>query len=262
VQVTEMSAVNKTVVCFLLLLFAVSIGLVARERSTSTVTISVYNDAALPSATLREAEIVSARIFERSGIRVTWLNCSPDDPMSDAICKIAVAEGYLHLRVGRHALSLRPSVLGVAFLTSDGGSQADLFYESIENLGDDAPSQAAIILGNVMSHEIGHLLLGTNSHSPSGIMRAHWDREELRLAVAGVLSFDKSQSQLMIGRLLKAEARTVCPTIHRPADSVTANHGPNSTEMPPSEGHSDSLAPGNTLDSAVDVTKIGPQSSP
>jgi hypothetical protein len=30
------------------------------------------------------------------------------------------------------------------------------------------------MLGSVMAHEIGHLLLGSHAHAISGIMRGHW----------------------------------------------------------------------------------------
>jgi hypothetical protein len=66
------------------------------------------------------------------------------------------------------------------------------------------------MLGHVISHEIGHLLLGTNSHSPSGIMRAQWDREQLSLAVAGLLTFTKSQSRRMTDRLPKNASAAEC----------------------------------------------------
>jgi hypothetical protein len=35
------------------------------------------------------------------------------------------------------------------------------------------------LLGLVMAHEVGHLLLGTNAHSNQGIMRATWRRRHL-----------------------------------------------------------------------------------
>jgi hypothetical protein len=31
-----------------------------------------------------------------------------------------------------------------------------------------------------MAHEIGHVLLGPNSHSPSGIMRVQWSAEDFK----------------------------------------------------------------------------------
>jgi len=36
------------------------------------------------------------------------------------------------------------------------------------------------LLGRAVAHEIGHLLMGTNQHSASGIMRARWSRCDLR----------------------------------------------------------------------------------
>jgi hypothetical protein len=212
--VTLMNIADRFKIYLMLTLFVLSGSVWARGRAAavakSTLTVSVYNDAALPFATLHEAEIVSSRIFEESGIHVVWLNCSPGDRMSAASCQIAVSRSYWHLRVARHSLSLQPSVLGISYLSREGGSQADVFYESIGNLRGNATTHPAIILGHVMSHEIGHLLLGTNSHSPSGIMRAHWDQEQLGLAIAGVLYFNKSQSRLMIGRLPNVELAAEC----------------------------------------------------
>jgi hypothetical protein len=57
------------------------------------------------------------------------------------------------------------------------------------------------ILGHVMVHEIGHLLLGTNSHSASGIMRAQWRNAELLSAGKGALVFAPAQSRRMRQRL-------------------------------------------------------------
>jgi hypothetical protein len=210
-----MNFVIKVSTSVLLSLSVFSAGIAARGKDSSlldsNLTVSVYNDAVIPATTLSEAETVAARIFEESGIHVVWLNCSPGNPVTGAVCKIAVSEGNLQVRVGRHSLNLQPSVLGISYLSSDGdGHQADVFYESIESLRGDAPTQPAIILGHVISHEIGHLLLGTNSHSASGIMCPRWDREQLGLALAGLLTFNKSQSKQMTERLLKTASTAEC----------------------------------------------------
>ena len=39
-----------------------------------------------------------------------------------------------------------------------------------------------VILGHAAAHEIGHLLLGSNSHSPFGLMRARWSGQDLQNA--------------------------------------------------------------------------------
>jgi hypothetical protein len=58
----------------------------------------------------------------------------------------------------------------------------------------------AIILGHAMAHELGHLLLGMNSHSRDGLMRAQWNRGDLAEAVRGNLLFSAQESTRMRSR--------------------------------------------------------------
>jgi len=51
------------------------------------------------------------------------------------------------------------------------------------------------ILGSVMAHEIGHMLLGSHAHAISGIMRGHWERDDLLSIRAAEMQFTKEQSQ-------------------------------------------------------------------
>jgi hypothetical protein len=60
----------------------------------------------------------------------------------------------------------------------------------------------ADILGTVIAHELGHLLLGSNSHSGVGIMRAHWQGEELRRLSRGGLWFTNEQAGDMRGKVI------------------------------------------------------------
>jgi hypothetical protein len=211
--VTLMNIMKNVFTTLLFSLFVIFPGTAWGETSPvrrSNLTVSVYNDAGVPFATLQEAETISSRIFEESGIHVVWINCLPGNLSTGAVCTLAVTEGQLQVRVGRHSLNLRSSVLGISYLSDVGGSQADVFYESIKELHQNMPGQPAIILGHVMSHEIGHLLLGTNSHSPSGIMRAQWDKQQIGLAAAGRMYFDESQSRRMTERLQKTSSRAKC----------------------------------------------------
>jgi hypothetical protein len=52
-----------------------------------------------------------------------------------------------------------------------------------------------------MAHDIGHLLLGSTSHSASGIMCAHWNYAELRNVAEGAMSFIPAQPRIMQDRL-------------------------------------------------------------
>jgi hypothetical protein len=172
-------------------------------QESSDVPISVFNDSGISAELLKQAEGVSSRVFGEAGIQVDWVNCSPGDeaPGGKVACGQAIPQ-HLHLHIVRRSLNLRDSILGISYLASDGtGFQADIFYDEIEKLRHETLVDPAILLGHVAAHEIGHLLLGTNSHSSGGIMRAHWTMEELTRANNGLLLFTKSQSHRMTEKL-------------------------------------------------------------
>jgi hypothetical protein len=54
-----------------------------------------------------------------------------------------------------------------------------------------------VVLGRAIAHEIGHLLLGTNGHAPTGLMREIWSRETLQRGRTHDWVFTASDSQAM-----------------------------------------------------------------
>jgi len=177
------------------------------------VTISVYNDAAVPWGMIRGAEDEASLVFRQAGIDVEWLNCQAVSEVTVAAdksrsCGEAIFPEHLQLRIVKRSVGLRPDVMGISFLSEDGsGCQADIFYEGIEGLRQKTDASLANILGDVASHEIGHLLLGTNSHASHGIMRAVWGHDELVSVTRRVLFFSEKESARMRARLGSAEAR-------------------------------------------------------
>jgi hypothetical protein len=59
-----------------------------------------------------------------------------------------------------------------------------------------------IRLGGVIAHEVGHLLLGMNSHSPRGIMRANMDTRAIDLQ-----SFNRAQTHTIRTALVESSGR-------------------------------------------------------
>ena len=60
---------------------------------------------------------------------------------------------------------------------------------------------ASQLLGHVMAHELGHLLLPHGAHSAAGLMRPALDRAQVRAAIAGLLTFTPDQAALIRARL-------------------------------------------------------------
>lgn len=182
-------------------------------RAPVVVMISVHNDVGAPWGTIRDAEDEASYVFREAGIDVEWTNCQPvseetAEPGKSRSCGEVVFPEHLHVRIVKRAIGLSPDAMGISFLSEDGsGCQADLFYEGIEGLRQKSNASLGSILGHVAAHEIGHLLLGKNSHAPRGIMRAVWGHDELVTLRRGALFFSEKESAQMKGRLEIVEAR-------------------------------------------------------
>jgi hypothetical protein len=175
------------------------------------VRVSIFDDAGVGVATMREAESEASRVFRRANIEVIWLNCPQDglEQISFDRCAAASFPTHLHLRVIPRAHSAKVSTMGMSFLSADGeGCYADLFYEVVVDGQMETHVRAVVILGHAMAHELGHLLLGTNSHSRDGLMRARWNRGDLAQAARGNLLFSPKESTRMRSRFTRDDTRT------------------------------------------------------
>jgi hypothetical protein len=184
----------------------------AALQNPVVLTISVYNKAVVPWRTVRAAEEEASLVLREAGIDVEWVNCQGAseetlETEKSKSCGEATYPEHLALMIVNRSVGLSPNVMGISFLSEDGsGCQADLFYERIEGLRQKSEASTASIMGHVASHEIGHLLLGTNSHAPHGIMRGVWGKEELISLTQRALVFSEKESARMRERLGSTEA--------------------------------------------------------
>jgi hypothetical protein len=174
----------------------------ASAKPRLTITLRVYNYARVPAWTLSTAERETARIFRETGVETTWIDCrlSAAEPPTPA-CKQPFSNSDLFLRLlPPHMARAVPSdgdTFGVAFTESGKpGTDAFIFYGRVTERARAESLYERDILAAVMAHEIGHLLLG-GDHSPTGIMRAKWDREMLKLAARRQLQFTPEQFVLI-----------------------------------------------------------------
>lgn len=180
--------------------------------------VSVFNSSPISPSTIERAEDKAGRVLRDVGVEAIWLNCPQEisQEASRGRCSEASFPSHMHLRIVRVSHGLKVSTVGISFSAEDGrGCYADLFYEPIQHLEEEAHISQSVILGHAMAHELGHLLLGTNSHSPSGLMRAHWTREDLTNDSVGNLRFSKEQGLKIRSRLTTSEYGEI-PTVAMP----------------------------------------------
>jgi hypothetical protein len=180
-----------------LLLVSLSVNTVC-WAADSKIIIRVYSDVALSNQILSQAEAEGTRIFQQAKVQTVWVNCESSFTPTASHCHDAPDGKHLVLRIVPKALSAADSIFGMAFLAANGGGvYGDVFFDSIEVLHRDYGASSGRVLGHVMAHEVGHLLLGTNSHSLIGIMRPSWHGEELRMLAMGSLFFTPEQARVM-----------------------------------------------------------------
>jgi hypothetical protein len=185
------------------------------ESGAPQVSVNVYNDPGVPANALLRAERSAGGIFRTAGLHVTWKSCEnvPQDLSSQQGCG-KTGGVSLSIRVIPHPLTRTDSVFGTSFLDEHGsGIYGDIFFDNVQHMSEAAHVNLGDVLGHVIAHEIGHLLLGRDAHSQAGIMRPHWYKEELKSLAMGRLLFTNEQGRWMTekvstGSILAQDSRT------------------------------------------------------
>ena len=172
----------------------------------ATTTVLVYNQAGVSRSILAAAEREAGRILDAAGVRIIWVECPMRSTTASAggPCLRELNSTDIMLRVlsplAHHGL--KADVFGFAI----GPILASVYCDYAVHLAVEeeyVECSARSILGCVIAHELGHLLLGSNSHSSAGIMQSPWGEKQVREALNGTLLFTAEQAKRM-----RAETRT------------------------------------------------------
>jgi hypothetical protein len=168
--------------------------------------VAIHDYAALPPPVVERAKGVAATIYGRIGVSVKWLEESQvgaELPTNPAACPDSPA-ALIHVRLfGRSLHSRRPP--GDLGFSVSGTTLASVLVERVENLAIRMNQNVGALLGVVIAHEIGHLLLPPNSHAP-GVMAAKIDFSRIE---QGGPSFDPGQATMIRARIASMCSETL-----------------------------------------------------
>ena len=161
----------------------------------ATIFIRSYNNFGVPAADLAAAREHAQAILQEAGLNVVWTDCwvgdrrqAPGAPR----CQEPVG-GDIVLRLQKTGDADRSKFVSMGFsLVGIAGAApflATVYVDRVESVARGAGIDARRVLGLAIAHEIGHVLLNSNSHAPSGLMRADWSRTELRRKDAAAWQF-------------------------------------------------------------------------
>jgi len=180
----------------------------ATESEDVTITLRIYDYVRVNRPILLAAESEATAILAQAGLEARWVDCPTTQVESNnhPDCESAWQADDFVVRVlpntmvdsrakWQEALGYTPECGEVGTCTGS------VFYDRVTGLAEGANATLPALLGRAMAHEIGHLLLGANSHSRTGIMRAFWSARDLSLDGRPYLLFTPEQSRQMKTRL-------------------------------------------------------------
>jgi hypothetical protein len=148
--------------------------------------VHIYNYSKVSHEMLVRAEQESARIFERIGVATIWLDCplTSQEAVRNRACALPDAPTRLTLRLLSNSmadsLGVGGDIFGSALLPAKEsfGVVANVYADRTRELAD--RREFEMILGWVIAHELGHLLLNEHGHASAGIMHARWRTQDLK----------------------------------------------------------------------------------
>ena len=149
----------------------------AREPETA-VNVFVVNSANVRPEVLSTAQAHATAVYRAARVRLRWVGQQVAEPSGAQPVDFTVT---IVSRQGADTLTRQTGIpeetLGFAAMDVGGraehGRIAYVFYNRVEDYAGKRQLPVAGLLGRVMGHELGHLMLGVGSHAESGIMRAH-----------------------------------------------------------------------------------------
>lgn len=166
------------------------------ERLPHQLVVHLDDRVGVPAADLDRVKADATQVFLDAGIEIVWIEERLHGPFRSARGAVAVLLVNSIPNPRRQApgcvLGLAVPKLGTAYA----------YYDRIEAMSGTRPVDRRVMLGRVIAHELGHLLLPPGSHSAHGIMRADVD-----WGVENPPRFTREQVETLRARLLTQMAQ-------------------------------------------------------
>ena len=133
---------------------------------------------------VERAQVMAGAIFKNIGLSVEWRDYAACKTERDAAIRVTlVVQG----NDGDHPRAL-------AYAHAFEGRHTRVLYDRVLKMG---PERVVAVLAYVLVHEIAHVLLRTDLHSDTGIMKRRWNGADFALMQRAALFFTDSDVLLI-----------------------------------------------------------------
>ena len=163
----------------------------------TTVDVRVYDAVDLDPKTRQSALDLANTTLSAASVEIAWQVCvaGPHPPR----CDTRPTRAELAIRIVRSSPpheregELR---LGDAFIDGEKhrGLLATIYFDRVLLLSQRTGRPLHTLLGRAIAHELGHLLMATNTHGAVGLMRAFWSQDEVRYSRASDWTFSAREA--------------------------------------------------------------------
>jgi hypothetical protein len=172
---------------------------ISPENKASLVTVCMEHPA--DSTLVYRAQAEATEIFTEVAVQIAWRDgraCNAGD--------------VIHIHLSERTLpNLRPGALAAAHL--DQKNYIEVFYDRVRDAV--GPATMPHLLAYVLVHEITHILEDVSRHSETGIMKAHWNKDDYAQMFFHHLPFAavdvKLIQQAMKDRAERLQAQSLAP---------------------------------------------------
>ena len=155
----------------------------AKAVIDDSILVRIYDNAGVAISELAAALRTTHEILRRADLGVDWVQCrARSDGPVPAVCEQPLSSGDVVVRLieGSDKESVERRALGYSLFDADGVSGfATVYVDRVDWLAKRAQYPRAPVLGRAIAHEIGHLMLRSNDHTESGLMREVWTAEQV-----------------------------------------------------------------------------------
>jgi hypothetical protein len=154
------------------------------------VTLWMAGETLVPNSVLWMALHDASRMFAAIGVELAWKIRGPatsDDGVRIPVKFVTGIQGHPNAMAFANPFDPIPVVT--------------VMYDRILFATERQPNTRATILAHTLIHEIGHVLMRSNAHSPDGIMKAHWSTSDYSRMSYRPLSFCRSDVEMIRGTL-------------------------------------------------------------
>lgn len=186
----------------LLLFLALAPKSTALLAQAPAVQVEVYDYAEMTPGSVHKVLDLTQEILTGAGVSIRIILCRPNPVVAcgsksgpNRPLVIRVAPGGP--KTGNSVL--RPP-LGLSVAGPEGGTYASVFLSRVRDAAAESNVPWDIVLAYAMAHEVGHLLLGAEAHTPRGLMKGTWGREDYEAMYQRRLHFTREQSRQLASR--------------------------------------------------------------